>query len=92
MKLRVCFKERGSKQAVKFADRSLSLKFAMKDGQILTKVDIPHYLDEYEVTPFIEEQTLETKGKYMIDNVVVKPMPQLVFVSQDATSNILSIS
>ena len=38
-------------------------------------VDLPEYEGPYEVTPKVDDQTLETKDKWMSDNVHVKEIP-----------------
>ena len=78
MKLKVCLKEQDAKCKVEFVEQNASLNLFGTDVQIITKVDIPHYLDNYNVTPTLEEQTLQTKWKYMVDDVVVEPMPPVL--------------
>ena len=40
------------------------------------KVDAEPYTGSYEVTPTAEAQELETKQKYMTDNIIIKPIPK----------------
>lgn len=37
--------------------------------------DIPIYHGVYEVTPTNEEQTLDTQGYYLAENIILKPIP-----------------
>lgn len=46
------------------------INLTVREGKAL-----PYYDGEYEVTPKIIEQVLETKYKSMSDNVVVKEIP-----------------
>ena len=78
MKLKVFLEEQEAKCKVEFVEQNASLNVFDSDVQIITKVDIPHYLDSYDVTPTFDEQTLQTKWKYMVDNVVIEPIPPVL--------------
>lgn len=49
----------------------------VKFGQItkVTESDLPAYTGDYTVTPKTTEQTLETAGKRMTDNIHVQSIP-----------------
>lgn len=60
---------------------SLTGAVLAQKGQLQAVVAIPHaakidaYEGDYEVTPQIDPQTLETAGKRMKDNVQIKAIP-----------------
>lgn len=45
------------------------------DLKIPAAVDINPYEGEYDVTPSMEKQTLSTKNRYMLDDVIINPIP-----------------
>lgn len=49
--------------------------FSFEDFQTTTKIDAEHYKGSYEVTPKAESQSLETKDKFMDNNVTINKMP-----------------
>ena len=54
-----------------------SCDFHLKIGEFIEQgtVDVDIYDGDYEVTPMIRSQTLETNGKLMEDNVLVLSIP-----------------
>lgn len=44
-------------------------------GKVIASVETELYEGDYEVTPKVEEQTLETKGKVMKEDVHIKSVP-----------------
>lgn len=45
-------------------------------GEVVMVSDLPEYDGPYEVVPTDEEQTIETSGQKMTENIVVKPIPE----------------
>ena len=61
-------------------EEELTLTLDGEDEFLLTLTDpvgtyVPEYDGEYEVTPRLVEQTLETNGKKMLDDVTVRVIP-----------------
>lgn len=52
----------------------LALSGSISNGAVIYK-DVPLYEGEYTVTPKTKAQTLETTGKKMVDDVIIKSIP-----------------
>ena len=65
-------------------ERRLNAEFSAKDSHLAADLGEIHivkdvgevYKGNYDVTPNVGEQVLPTKGKYMVDDVTVNPIPQ----------------
>lgn len=73
MTFNVEFSEIKSEFAPKFKEHKSSFRATFKQVQVVT--DLPAYEGEYSVTPRVVEQTMRTKGKLMIDDVLIKEVP-----------------
>ena len=60
---------------VKFASEEINAKVQFGEVQTIRTGGEP-YKGDYAVTPKVEKQVMPTKGKYMVDDVVVNPIPQ----------------
>lgn len=60
------------KELILIMDGAKELELVLTEG---TGSYVPPYEGEYEVTPRLEEQTLETNGKRMTDDVTVHTIP-----------------
>lgn len=61
---------------VKFSE--VTQRFSAKMGEIHTVTEYiggEKYTGEYEVTPKVEEQTMPTKDKVLLDDMTVKAIP-----------------
>lgn len=63
------------KTNVGFPSHQASFKVGFGEVHEVTKILDEVYEGEYEVTPKVEEQTLETKEKFMTDDVTVHAIP-----------------
>lgn len=60
----------------KQTNQKLSVGSTFKDLQkVIERPDVELYTGNYEVTPKTETQTLETKDRFMVDDVTVKSIP-----------------
>lgn len=73
MKLAVHFDEVDSELNVKFIQTECSFKIDFGEVVLVRTDNI--YEGDYEVTPRVYEQILETKDKLMLDDVTVKVIP-----------------
>lgn len=61
---------------VEFTEIDLKFDMGFEHFQSITgSPNIEYYEGSYTVTPKPEEQTLETKNKYLVEDVVVKDIP-----------------
>ncbi len=60
---------------VKFASEESNQKVQFGEVQTVNTGGEP-YKGDYAVTPKVEKQVMPTKGKYMVDDMVVNPIPQ----------------
>lgn len=67
------FSENKTDFSTDFEENKNSFKALFNEIQVVT--DLPKYDGEYSVTPRVVEQTMYTKGKLMIDDVVIKEVP-----------------
>lgn len=66
------FTESEGLQATFSTDQNLDAVF----GEVIGIVDIDHFDGPYEVESTVTKtQTLETEGKYMLDDVTISPVP-----------------
>lgn len=73
MKLKVCFKENDSVLSVTFIQTHCN--FRADFGEVILVKSDDVYTGEYNVTPRVYQQTLETKDKVMKENVTVEVIP-----------------
>lgn len=86
MILDAVFYEMTSEIDVDFEDNNLELNMEFSESQNIFNADfgevievaaedIPKYIGPYDVIPTFDDQTLNTSGKVMTDNVEVKQIP-----------------
>jgi hypothetical protein len=75
MKIKPIFSELNSEFKTRFSE--LEAKFKTGYGEIYEILKIPDetYDGEYNVTPKVDSQTLNTKEKFMYDNLIVNGIP-----------------
>ena len=73
MDFNVKFTELNQSFNVKFTE--IEGSFNAGFGEISIISDAPRYTGDYEVTPKVNGQTLETKGKLMNENVEINAIP-----------------
>lgn len=73
MKLKVSFDEINSSLDIKFIQTECT--FTTNFGEVILVKTDDVYEGDYEVTPRVYEQTLETKDKLMTDDVLVRVIP-----------------
>lgn len=76
MRRKISFSESNQSFNVRFAETDQRLKVHFKGVQPITEyIGGEPYDGEYEITPRVDAQEMQTAGKVMLDNVVVKSIP-----------------
>jgi hypothetical protein len=76
---------------VKFGTNDKSFGLGFGQVQVVHGNGLPPYEGEYEVTPKVEAQTLNTAQKYMVQDLTVKEIP-CYKVSNNAGGNTVYIA
>lgn len=74
---------------VKFSE--VTQRFSAKMGEIHTVTEYiggEKYTGEYEVTPKVEEQTMPTKDKVLLDDMTVKAIPFFIVSNTSGGSTV----
>lgn len=74
MRLDIVFEENEQRLAAEFSENDFHIPADFGEVHIVKDVGEP-YRGDYAVTPKVEKQVMQTKGKYMVDDVVVNPIP-----------------
>ena len=75
MRFDVQFSQTDQRFAVSFDGNKKTFDAGFKDIQTVS-VTPEAYEGEYAVTPQSEKQTMPTRGKYMVDDIIVNPIPE----------------
>lgn len=76
MNFKMKFRHTSQKLKVSFNDNSKGFGITFKDFQKATeRPDAEVYEGDYDVIPQVDAQTLQTKHKFMLDDVRVKAIP-----------------
>ena len=76
MRIRVAFDETDQHFAAEFQEADSTLTAEFGKVHVVTKyVGGDLYEGDYAVTPKVSEQTLPTKGKYLIDDITLRAVP-----------------
>ena len=74
MRLKIDFSENNSQMCVRFIERSCTFKADF--GEVMLVRDVDVYEGDYEVTPRVYVQELETKDKLLTDNITIFEIPK----------------
>lgn len=85
MKLNVQFCE-GFQNDISLHSSNQRFSFGLGEVQAVTVADAPPYEGDYTVTPSAIEQTLTTRDKRMLDNVIVKSIPFIETSNDNGTT------
>ena len=85
MKLNVQFRE-GLQNDISLHSSNQRFSFGLGEVQAVTVVDVPPYEGDYTVTPSAVEQTLTTRDKRMLDDVIVKSIPFIETSNDNGTT------
>lgn len=76
MRFDVTFQELDKKLDVDFRTRNEQIKVGFEHLQVVSdNVDVDYYKGDYTVTPKVEKQELETRQKFLTENVKIKEIP-----------------
>lgn len=75
MILKVDFAEDPRTMDLTFEEQSAAVDMQFDQVVEVVRSDADPYTGDYSVTPTLEGETLETKGKYMREDVTVQPIP-----------------
>lgn len=74
MKIHVTFDDNHNQQKVKFQSNEIRFPTSVKDVVVVKDAGDP-YEGDYAVTPKVNSQKMLTKGKMMVDDVTIHPIP-----------------
>jgi hypothetical protein len=61
--------------SIKFSETDCSFETGLGEIQVVQNTNAEYYKGNYIVTPNIDEQTMDTNGKMMSDDVTIKAIP-----------------
>lgn len=76
MRFDVTFQELDKKLDVDFRTRNENIKVDFEHLQVVSdNAEVEYYKGDYTVTPKVEKQELETRQKFLTENVKIKEIP-----------------
>ena len=76
MRFNVRFNQTDQRLKVRFNSSGKAFQVGFKGiQQVTVDADVEFYTGDYEVTPKVDEQTMPTKDKYLVDDVTIKAIP-----------------
>lgn len=74
MRLDIVFEENDQRLQADFSENDFHIPADFGEVHLVHAVG-EAYKGDYAVTPKVDEQVMPTKGKYMIDDMIVNPIP-----------------